>query len=62
MVGFAGDTLAAVQIINAVDEYQTQYLTLEKVVFEDMGLFAGDGFLDITAIADHGAEGIPAYC
>ena len=32
MVGFAGDTLAAVQIINAVDEYQTQYLTLEKVV------------------------------
>lgn len=27
-----GDTLAAVQIINAVDEYQTQYLTLEKVV------------------------------
>ena len=32
IVGFAGDTLAAVQIINAVDEYQTQYLTLEKVV------------------------------
>ena len=32
LVGFAGDTLAAVQIINAVDEYQTQYLTLEKVV------------------------------
>ena len=32
VVGFAGDTLAAVQIINAVDEYQTQYLTLEKVV------------------------------
>ena len=31
VVGFAGDTLAAVQIINAVDEYQTQYLTLEKV-------------------------------
>ena len=27
VVGFAGDTLAAVQIINAVDEYQTQYLT-----------------------------------
>ena len=25
VVGFAGDTLAAVQIINAVDEYQTQY-------------------------------------
>ncbi|MEE0413392.1 MAG: hypothetical protein UD273_11160, partial [Gemmiger sp.] len=32
MVGFAGDTLAAVQIINAVDEYQPQYLTLEKIV------------------------------
>lgn len=32
LVGFAGDTLAAVQIINAVDEYDTQYLTLEKVV------------------------------
>ena len=32
VVGFAGDTLAAVQIINAVDEYQTQYLTLEKVI------------------------------
>ena len=32
VVGFAGDTLAAVQIINAVDEYDTQYLTLEKVV------------------------------
>ena len=32
VVGFAGDTLAAVRIINAVDEYQTQYLTLEKVV------------------------------
>ena len=32
VVGFAGDTLAAVQIINAVDEYKTQYLTLEKVV------------------------------
>ena len=32
LVGFAGDTLAAVQIINAVDEYQPQYLTLEKVV------------------------------
>ena len=30
VVGFAGDTLAAVQIINAVDEYQTQYLTLER--------------------------------
>ena len=32
IVGFAGDTLAAVQIINAVDEYDVQYLTLEKVV------------------------------
>lgn len=32
LVGFAGDTLAAVQIINAVDEYNVQYLTLEKVV------------------------------
>lgn len=32
LVGFAGDTLAAVQIINALDEYDTQYLTLEKIV------------------------------
>lgn len=32
LVGFAGDTLAAVQIINALDEYETQYLTLEKIV------------------------------
>ena len=32
VVGFAGDTLAAVQIINAVDEYQPQYLTMEKIV------------------------------
>ena len=32
LVGFAGDTLAAVQIINALDEYDTRYLTLEKVV------------------------------
>ena len=31
-VGFAGDTLAAVQIINALDAYNTQYLTLEKIV------------------------------
>lgn len=31
-VGFAGDTLAAVQIINAVDEYQPQYLTMEKIL------------------------------
>ena len=27
-VGFAGDTLAAVQVINALDAYDTQYLTL----------------------------------
>lgn len=32
LVGFAGDTLAAVQIINAVDEYDLRYLTLEKTV------------------------------
>ncbi|MGN0984455.1 MAG: hypothetical protein ACI4OI_06400 [Gemmiger sp.] len=32
VVGFAGDTLAAVQIVNAVDEYEARYLTLEKVV------------------------------
>lgn len=32
LVGFAGDTLAAVQIINALDEYDVRYLTLEKVV------------------------------
>ena len=32
LVGFAGDTLDAVQIVNALDEYETQYLTLEKVV------------------------------
>lgn len=32
VVGFAGDALAAVEIINAVDAYDTQYLTLEKVV------------------------------
>ena len=31
-VGFAGDTLAAVQIINALDAYDTQYLTREKIV------------------------------
>ena len=31
-VGFAGDTLAAVQVINALDSYDTQYLTLEKIV------------------------------
>jgi len=32
VVGFAGDTLAAIQIINALDEYNVQYLTLEKAV------------------------------
>lgn len=32
VVGFAGDCLAAVQIINALEDYQTQYLTLEKIV------------------------------
>ena len=32
LVGFAGDTLAAVQIIHALDEYDTRYLTLEKAV------------------------------
>lgn len=31
-VGFAGDTLAAVQVINALDAYDTQYLTLEKIL------------------------------
>lgn len=31
-VGFAGDTLAAVQVINALDAYDAQYLTLEKIV------------------------------
>lgn len=30
VVGFAGDSLAAVQIVNALDEYNIQYLTLEK--------------------------------
>ena len=32
LVGFAGDSLAAVQIINALDQYDVRYLTLEKVV------------------------------
>lgn len=32
LVGFAGDTLAAVQIVNAADEYDLRYLTLEKTV------------------------------
>lgn len=31
-VGFAGDTLAAVQAVNSLDEYNVQYLTFEKVV------------------------------
>lgn len=31
-VGFAGDTLAAVQAVNALDEYDVQYLTFEKIV------------------------------
>ena len=31
-VGFAGDTLAAVQAVNALDEYNVQYLTFEKIV------------------------------
>ncbi len=32
LIGFAGDTLAAVQMVNAVDEYDVRYLTLEKTV------------------------------
>lgn len=32
LVGFAGDTMAAVQIVNALDEYDTRYITLEKAV------------------------------
>lgn len=32
IVGFAGDTLAAVRIVNALDQYDTQYLTMEKAV------------------------------
>lgn len=32
IVGFAGDTMAAVQIVNALDEYNTQYLTMEKII------------------------------
>ena len=31
-VGFAGDTLAAVQAVNALDEYNVQYLTFEKIL------------------------------
>lgn len=31
-VGFAGDNLAAVQAVNALDEYNVQYLTFEKIV------------------------------
>ena len=32
LVGFAGDTVAATQIVNSLDEYDVQYLTLEKTV------------------------------
>lgn len=32
VVGFAGDSLAAIKILNAVDEYQLPHLTLEKTV------------------------------
>lgn len=32
IVGFAGDVLAAVQIVNALDEYDLRYMTLEKAV------------------------------
>ena len=52
LVGFAGDTLAAVQIINAVDEYQPQYLTLEKIV-KMMG--SVDGYEPQTQSARKGA-------
>lgn len=31
-VGFAGDTLTAVRVVNALDEYDVQYLTFEKIV------------------------------
>jgi len=32
LVGFAGDAVAAAQIINKLDEYDVQYMTLEKAV------------------------------
>lgn len=32
LVGFAGDAVAAAQIVNRLDEYSVQYLTLEKTV------------------------------
>ncbi len=32
IVGFAGDLLGAVQIVNALDEYDLRYLALEKTV------------------------------
>lgn len=32
LVGFAGDTVAAARIVNTLDEYNVQYLTLEKAV------------------------------
>ena len=34
LVGFAGDAVAAAQIINKLDEYDVQYMTLEKAVKE----------------------------
>ncbi len=38
LVGFAGDAVAAAQIINKLDEYDVQYMTLEKAV---KGIAAG---------------------
>ena len=35
---------------------------LGQIVFDDMGLIAGDGLLHKTAIADHCAEAIAAHC
>ena len=32
LVGFAGDAVAAARIINKLDEYDVQYMTLEKAV------------------------------
>lgn len=32
LVGFAGDAVAAARIVNSLDEYNVQYLTLEKTV------------------------------
>ena len=61
VVGFAGDTLAAVQIINAVDEYQTQYLTLEKVFTMTM-MGSVDGYEPQTQAARKGAYLIEGAC